>query len=165
MANVQYTSHISKQGFLLGRESNESLKELLEKAHIFLVDEEEGKVKGYIIADHTKEFKDNENKVWLDAKAKEYYYEDDQSMTIESIAVSNNHLHQGVGSKLLLYLEDELISRQYKYLFSIISIAPVQNDASVSFHEKNHFRKVAESKPRTLFEIENYAAALYFKEL
>jgi ribosomal protein S18 acetylase RimI-like enzyme len=151
--------------FDLGRLSQEDIKKLIDDAFLFLVLEENSQIKGYCIAVKEKEFHDTENKVWFDLRAKKLYYEDKGALTIEAIAVSPQFLHQGVGSALLSEVEKEMIINKMHYLFSIISISPIENKASVLFHEKHHFLKIAESKKKTLFEIENYSAALYFKEL
>lgn len=166
LGNPQYEAHIQKTGFLLGIDEPHSLEEELEGAYQFLVAEEDGEVKGFLIADHREEqkFYDDEYKTWFDLELKDTYYKSEKGMTVAVVAVDPDYAGKGIATEMLKHLEDQLSQEGFEYLFSIVTMAPLTNCSSLIWHTKNGFKRLAIGVPRKLFELDNYAAVLFYKK-
>jgi ribosomal protein S18 acetylase RimI-like enzyme len=165
LQDLNYQAKIQKEGFLLGLDNKEIYGSLIKEAHSFLVAEENGEITGYIIADHREKYYDDEYKTWFDPEAKNLYYNDPCSMSIAAIAVSPGCSQRGIATALLKELENKLKSENFKYLYSIATLAPVTNSPSIIFHTKNGFKRIAMGKPRTLFNLDSYSGVLFYKAL
>ncbi len=162
-----YEAEIQKKGFLLGTDDPHRLEEELENAFELLVAEKSGNIEGYLIADHRDEqkFYDDEYKTWFDMELKDFYYKDTKGMTLATIAVDPNSFQKGVASQLLNFLETQLKKENFKYLFSIVTAAPLTNCPTIIWHTKNGFKRLAMGRPRKLFDINNYVGILLYKKL
>lgn len=165
LGNVAYETEIQKKGFLLGLENKSHYEKWLQEAYLFLVVEEDGKIIGYIVGDHREKYYDDEYKTWFDEKLKDLYYHSPHAMTVSCIALDPEYSKKGIASGLLTALEEKLRAEKYKYLFSIITMAPVTNCPSLLFHTKKEFRRIAMGRPRRLFELDNYVGILLCKNL
>lgn len=166
LGNAEYETRIQKEGFLLGSDDAETYKKLISEAPSFLVAEEDGKIVGYIIADHREKFYDDEYKTWFDLKLKEIYYNSPKAMTIATVAVDPGYGRRGLATTLLKKLKKELKSQGFKHLYSIITLAPVTNCPTVLWHAKNDFKKIAMGRPRErLFDLEWYVGVLLYREI
>lgn len=165
--DTDYLALVQKKGFLLGTDEAHDMAEEIEKAFKFLVWEEDGKILGYLIADHRTEqkFYDDEYKTWFNKDLKDYYYQNPKGMTIATIVTDPQSAGKGIGTQLLKHLEEILKENKYEYLFSIIVLAPVTNCPSIYWHTKNGFRRLAMGRPRRLFEMDNFASTLVYKKL
>lgn len=162
-----YETTIQQNGFLIGTDEPHTLVEELTGAHHFLVSEDNDKILGYMIADHRQEQKyyDDEYKTWFDQSLKEIYYSDPKSMSLSTVAVDRKSSGKGIATDLLMYLEESLRKENFTHLFSIVSLAPLTNCASLLWHTKQGFKRMAMGRPRRLFELDNYAAVLMYKKL
>jgi N-acetylglutamate synthase-like GNAT family acetyltransferase len=160
--DTEYLAQVERNGFVLGLDKIEEFEEQITGAKMFLVHEEDGQILGFAIADNRDKFQDNENKIWFDPEIKKNYF-NEKMMTLTNIAVGKNSFKKGVGRALLEHIEKELKQSGYQYLFSIITISPILNSASVIFHTRNGFKKTAMIKPSKLGELENYVPMLFYK--
>jgi N-acetylglutamate synthase-like GNAT family acetyltransferase len=160
-----YRYRIQKSGFLLGLDTKESLGLLIDDAHFFLVAEDENEIQGYLIADHNDKFIDDEYKTWFDPEIKELYYNSNNVMSVHTLAVHPSYKGKGVASHLISNLVLKLKEEGIKYLFSIVTLGPLTNCASLLFHTKRGLKRLAMGSPRTLFDLENYSSVLMYKEL
>lgn len=167
LGDFKYCASVQQNGFLLGLDSSDDIKKEIERSYITLVYEEDGEVKGYLIADNSEDqkFMDDEYKFWFDAKLKDCYYNNPKGMSISSVAVDPGFFGKGVATELLKELENELKNKSYEYLFSIIPLAPLTNCSSLVWHTKNGFSRLATGKPRRLWELDNYVGVLMYKKL
>lgn len=158
---------IQKKGFLLGVDDPHDLEEYITDSYQFLVAESDGIVTGFLIADHSEEqkFYNDEYKTQFDVDLKKFYYDNPKGMSLVEIAVDTMYAQKGVATELLKYLEAQPKKDSFTYLFSIVTIAPVTNTASLLWHTKQGFTRLAMGRPRKLFELENYAGVLLCKEL
>ncbi|MEK7165787.1 MAG: GNAT family N-acetyltransferase [Patescibacteria group bacterium] len=167
LGDVLYESEIQKNGFLLGLDTSDTFIKEVNEAYMFIVDEDGDKIVGYLIADHSEEQKyyDDEYKTWFDPELKNFYYQNPKGMTLASIAVDPQYGRKRIAAGLLSCLEDRLIKESYQYLFSIVTLAPVTNCPSITWHSKNGFKRLAMGKPRRLFDLDNYSGILLCKHL
>ena len=167
LGDTEYETEVQKKGFLLGTDEAHDMIEELDKAYKFLVYIEDGKIIGYLIADHRLEqkFYDDEYKTWFDDNLKDFYYSNDKGMTIATIVVAPESAGKGVATSLLNHLEATLKQDKYEYLFSIIVMSPVTNTPSVIWHTKSGFKRLAMGRPRRLFELDNFASVLMYKKI
>lgn len=165
--NPAYEAEVQKKGFLLGTDAPHSLDEELLHAYSLLVKEHEGKIIGYLIADHRDEqkFYDDKYKTWFDLTLKQAYYNDPHGMTIATIATDSDYMRKGVATELLRRLEEKLMKDSFRFLFSIVTLTPLTNTPSIIWHTKNGFRRLAMGRPRKLFQLDNYSAMLLYKKL
>jgi len=167
LGDTSYDTEIQKKGFLLGTDEAHDIAEELDKAYKFLVDIEDGKIIGYLIADHRLEqkFYDDEYKTWFDTSLKDFYYSNTKGMTIATVVVAPEMAGKGIATRLLSHLETVLKQDAYEYLFSIIVMAPVTNTPSIIWHTKSGFKRLATGRPRRLFELDNFASILMYKKI
>ncbi|MDQ3099300.1 MAG: GNAT family N-acetyltransferase [bacterium] len=163
--DCEYQYTIQKTGFLLGSDEIYDAKALLNKAEEFLVLEEGNKIKGFISCDHEDKYLDDEYKTWFSEDAKSIYYSDPKATSIYAVAVDLECAQSGVASSLLGALEQRLMQKGFRYLFSIVTMSPVTNCPSLLFHSRNNFKRVAMGRPRELFGLKNFASVLLMKEL
>lgn len=163
LTDTEYRRSIEKNGFLLFSELERTeFENDLEK--IFLVAEEEGKIVGYIRIDTEQELKDESHATWIRADVKPFYSSHPHA-DIGGIAVLPGNSHKGIGSCLLEAAEDEVRKKGVAYLFSFVVSAPIINKASIVFHEKHGFERIAIISVEELFELKNYESILYGKRV
>ncbi len=160
-----YRYRVQKDGFLLGLDTKKDLEQLIADSGLFLVSEEQSEILGYVITNHSVEFLDDKYKTWFDEEIKTVYYKSPKSISIHTLAVHPNYRSTGVASRLLLELEKTLKEQGIKYLFSVISLSPLANRASLLFHTRHCFKRLAMSSPRKLFELDNYSSVLMYKKI
>ena len=159
-----YVQEISKIGFIIGDEKEEDFKNLIkEKKYSFIYKED--RILGFFFGDHDTDYIDDENKTWFDLEAKELYYTDSATCSLGLIVIDKSSKGRGIATKLLKHFEGVLRRDGYRYLFSMVRFLPVTNEASIQFHLKNGFKKIAESKPTTKNGLENSASYLFFKKI
>ena len=161
--HADYQYEIQKTGFLLGLNNKKTIKDLIKTADLFLVDDYNTKIRGYVIFNKEKDFKDDNFKIWLDISSKKRYYNDPSAISIYEIAINKEYKAKGVASELLIRSEQILKKKGIKIIYSIVTIAPLTNCPSLLFHHKNGFRRVAMGIPRTLFKLKNYSSILFEK--
>ena len=165
MSDFAYQEYVQKEGFILGSETEGDFKNYISEYPYFFVHENKGKILGFLCANNKRDYLDDEYKFWLDENAKNIYYNNQNSSVLDMVVVDKNQHTHGIGSKLLKYFEKQLTKDGYRYLFSIVRFLPLTNCASILFHTKHRFSRVASSKPRPLYGVENAASFLYYKEL
>ena len=166
LGDLAYETQIQKEGFLLGIDSEEDYRKQLSEAYSFLVFEDNGKILGYLIADHREKFYDDEYKTWFDHNLKEIYYRSPQAMSLSTLATKPNSFQKGVATALLNHLQNQLRKEGYQYLYSIITLAPLTNCPTIVWHTKNGFTRLAMGKARgKLFDLPWYSGVLLYKRL
>ncbi len=156
LADEQYRQKVQASGFLIGDYSQTEFKQ--DQQEIFLVAEVENQIVGYLRIEHQANFRDNQYKKWSNAVEREQYYVQPHA-EIGAMVVDDRNRGQGIGS-LLLRESISQLDQRYSTLYSIITTGPVENQASLNFHEKMGFVQVALSLPHRLFGIDNYQSVL-----
>lgn len=156
-----YRWKMQKSGFI-GRMSAVEFAEDLH--HLFLVDEDNSGITGYLRIDRDHEYQDNDKKIWLQEKHKKTYFEGHHA-EIGMIGVRIDMKGKGMGRSLLEEAMNTLREKDIPFLFSIVVISPLTNFPSMMFHEKQQFQRVAVSRPHHHFEMDNYQSVLYRKPL
>lgn len=164
LSDPLYRASIQRSGFLLGGDTEEDMKRLIEQSVCFLVYEQRANILGFAIASTEKEYKDDQYKIWFDKNIKQIYYRN-TSVSLLSIAVDPEVSGKGVAGKLLYVLEQKLKLQEFCYLFPVIAISPITNCPSFVFHEKHGFERIATGIPRKLFGLCHYASVLLYKKL
>lgn len=167
LGTPEYDASVQKTGFLLGTDEAHDMSEEIKNAYSFLVAEEDGEIKGYLVADHRTEqkFYDDEYKTWFNTELKDFYYSNSKGMTISTIVTDPEHAGLGIATKMLTELESKLKKENFEYLFSIVILAPVTNCPSIVWHTAKGFKRLAMGRPRRLFELDNFASVLLYKKL
>lgn len=163
--DFDYLSVIQKVGFVIPGETQADFEKQAHDNRFFFLYEKDGRVVGFIRGASDKEFKDDENKTWFDLQMKDFYYHDNASYSVDLLIIDHSFHGIGIGSELLRHFEEQLRQNGYKYLFSTVRYLPVTNCASIIFHARNKFKRVAVGKPVDRDEIKNSGLFLYFKEL
>ena len=163
--DYKYQFDLQKNGFLLGLDTKSTIKKLIESSELFLVDEDNKDIRGYIIFNKDKDYLDDRYKIWLNTSMREKYYLGDKTISVYEVAVAENHHGKGVAAVLLNKSEKILTEKGIKELFSIVTIAPITNCPSLLFHHRNGFNRIAVGKPRTLFNLKDYSSILFGKVL
>lgn len=165
MDDPAYQYQLQKNGFLLGQDTRVDLQRLIIEADLFLVSVDGDQLNGYIIADKSDTFQDDEYKTWFDETVKDIYFNSPSIMCIHTLAVNPDSNHTGVASQLLAEFEQQLKLKGITHLFSIITLGPLTNCASLLFHTKRGSKRLAVSRPRRMFELDHYASVLLYKQL
>ncbi len=157
-----YKEKIEKEGFLLYPDlSLEKYTSYL--SDIFLVYEENRKILGFIQISSEHEVKKDSPVEWYKPEMKEIYFSQPHA-GLHRIALDLRAKGKGIATQLL---EEALqkIPHETKYLFSIVVISPAKNNASIVWHEKHGFEKVARIRYTEHAELEDYQSILYAKKL
>lgn len=129
---------VSKQGFLMSEMTKDYAKNMIDRGDVILVAKRDKIICGYLTAGDLKSedtnFYDEVLKINGLGNAKIIYH--------KQIAKSLNEV--GVGKNLLLTMFDEARIRGYSHVVCKIVLHPFYNQASVNFHEKSGFVKMAE---------------------
>lgn len=162
----------ARQGYLLDEYPENVFQNDLRK--IFLVSEIDSNICGYIRIDDEVEndfiqMINSGEIIWLDDGFKKKYcklphYE------VGAILVDLKSHQKGIGKMLLDSAISEILSaipenQNEEILFSFVMIEPITNEASIKFHNKNDFIKVAEMKPCKLFGFEGYKSFLFARTI
>jgi ribosomal protein S18 acetylase RimI-like enzyme len=166
LCDPEYCSRIQKRGFLVGPETRDSLYTTIGSAYEFLVSIEKGLVNGFLIANIRDKFTDDEYKTWFDPKIKREFLYGMRSITFAAIAVDPASVGLGVAAKLYTQLEKDLITDDFRYLFSVVTVAPVTNCPSIIWHTRHGFKRLAMSKPQEkIFDLDWHSSILFYKDL
>ncbi len=160
-----YRYRIQKEGFLLGLDTKDDLQQFISDDNLFLVYENDHQLRGYLMIDYKKDFLDDEYKMWFDGNGKHLYYDLSLGASLNTVAVDRSSREKGIAFQLLSEAEQQLKKTGVKNLFSIITSAPITNCASLLFHTKMGFNRLAVSKPRKMFELDNYCSTLLYKAI
>jgi len=160
-----YQYGIQESGFFLGLDKKETIRDLIHSANLFLVDEYNGEIRGYIVFSKEADFKDDNYKIWIDTASKNNYYNNPYAISVYRIAICKEYKAKGVASELQKKSEQILEKEGIKIIFSTVTVAPLTNCPSLLFHHRNGFRRVAIGLPRTLFSLKNYSSILFKKIL
>jgi len=155
-SNPTYRSEMEQKGFLLGEYSFQEYQSHIKD--IFLLAKIEQKLVGYIRISHQMEFRDNQQKKWVNDQEKIEYYHPPHA-EIGAIVISTKFSGQGIAT-MLLSKAIEKLQPEHSSLYSIIAIAPILNKPSLQFHQKNNFKKVSSGSPSQLFGFLNYQSEL-----
>jgi len=161
-----YLVYIQQQGFLLGLETKATFKKKILRAKEFLVAEKNRKIIGYIVADYReKNCEEDRRQSWFDRVWRRRYFRHPRSMVVDSCGVDGDYRGNGIGSGLLKRLEKNLKAQKFRYLFSSVALSPITNCATILFHAKNGFQRVATSRPGALYDLAYYVCLLMGKKI
>jgi GNAT superfamily N-acetyltransferase len=172
LGKLKSADDFSNDGFLLGEYLEDEYTNDLSK--IFLIAESDSSLLGYIRIDNVidpdfKKFDLHGDINWTDSDFKNKFYKTPH-FELGAILVDSNERGKGVGKVLLDYSLGAILSEIPKMqkettLFSFIMVEPIENKASVRFHQKNGFIKVAELKPCELYGFKGYKSVLLAKTI
>jgi GNAT superfamily N-acetyltransferase len=153
-----YVDEINKKGFFIAPYSFDEFKK--DKNKILLGIKEKDKVLAYIWISVVVD--DHKYNKWINDEIKKEIF-NRKIYKIKGIGVEKNKLDQGLGSKLLESLDNYLLDKSIKYLVSSIAFNPIKNLASLKFHKKLGFKKIAISPKVKYYGFDNYQCVLMAK--
>jgi ribosomal protein S18 acetylase RimI-like enzyme len=163
ISDPSYRVESEKKGFLHSKDqSSDAFKKDIQK--IFPVYEEAGIVKGYIRVDEEQEIKSEDEVFWFRPEFRDVYFSLPHANT-GGVAVAPDINQRGIGTQLLVAAEREVRAKSISYLFASVTLSPITNIASLLFHEKNGFERLALVTLPELFGMKNYQCFLYGKKL
>jgi L-amino acid N-acyltransferase YncA len=166
VTDSNYAANVQRDGFLIALESKKDIADRIQNDFLFTVFEEDGKVAGFINVNKEIYFPEEANNIiWFDKALKKQYFHDDTSIVLHQIIVDETYKGKGIGKKLLEESIQTLRTASYKDLFSIVTLGPVTNCASILFHTKNGFGRVCVTMPIDLFGLKNYQSLLFHKRI
>jgi ribosomal protein S18 acetylase RimI-like enzyme len=159
-----YRVTTEKSGFFLYKkpQSMEVFVNDLEK--VYFVYEENGKVKGYVRIDKEQEMARDAYVFWFRPELKDLYFSLPHA-AMAGIGLLPEIAHKGIAKELLAAATAEVKKENISYLFSFIALSPMTNIASMLFHERNGFERIATCTIPELFGLKNYQSILYGKKL
>ncbi len=99
---------------------------------------------------------------WYRPDIKDVYYSNPHAY-LYGIGVLPEINHHGVGTEMLQAAERQVRAKNIPWLFSEIVNAPVTNIASMLFHEKNGFERIALVDPTQAHDMEGFQNLVYGK--
>ncbi len=166
LKDSNYTTRIQKEGFIFNLESRNDVLEDVEQANIFDVFDHSGEILGLLIAKPKLYFpEDATNAHWLIPKCKNIHYHSATSITLHLICVKEQNRNKKIGTQLFEHCLRQLKDRGIKSIFSIVTLGPVTNCASLSFHTQAGFVRACVTSPIDILGISNMQSVLFYKDL
>jgi len=160
--DADYRVQIQRDGFLLP--TGLSLERFQAVLPSYSVAEREGQVAGYLRLQENQAMPPEADVFWLRPDLKDAYYSKPHA-GIYGIGVLPEAKQHGVATEMLEVAERQVRARNVTWLFSEIVTSPVTNLASLIFHEKNGFERVALTEPTQAYGMEGFQDLLYGKQL
>lgn len=162
LSNAIYRLQIQRSGFLLPDDTSE--EEFASTSDSYELAEQDNKVLGYVRLVNEQDISEHEVAYWYKPEMKAAYYADPHAY-VAGIGVLPESKGQGIAAELLKAAERRVRAQEIPWLFSEIVASPVTNIASMIFHEKNGFQRVAIGRPREVVGIRGFYEILYAKQL
>ena len=161
--DTDYRVQIQRDGFLLptGLSIERFQAEFYQTCSVA---EREGQVVGYVRLQEDQDMPPGAEVSWMRPDLKDAYYANPHA-GIYGIAVLPEAKQHGVATEMLQAAERQVRARNVTWLFSEIVTSPVTNLASLIFHEKNGFERVALTEPTQAYGMEGFQNLLYGKKL
>jgi ribosomal protein S18 acetylase RimI-like enzyme len=159
LTDKNYVTYIQKNGFFIAPYNLEELRK--DKNKILLGIKEQNKIVAYI---WISVFFDDHQYDWLD-KNVQTEISNQKIYKLKGIGVFTSYQGKGLASKLLKQSTLRLKDKSIKYLVSTVANYPVRNSASIAFHEKNGFQKVAVSPKVSYYGFDKYQCVLFAKKV
>lgn len=140
LGDADYRVEIQRSGFLLP--TGLSIEDFEKNLQDYIVAELEGRVAGYLRLTEEHDISPDTEAFWLRPDLKDVYYSSPHAY-IYGIGVLSDVKGHGVAREMLQVAEQRVRARNIPWLFSVIVTSPVTNIASLLFHEKNGFERVA----------------------
>ncbi len=160
--NPAYRVQIQRSGFLLLGEPSE--KEFASASANYRLFEQDNEIIGYVRLEGEQDISEDDFMYWYRPEMKKLYYAKPHAY-VKGIGVLPKLKGQGVAAKLLKASEEQVRAQKIPWLFSEIVASPVTNIASMIFHEKNGFQRVAIGKPRENSGMQGFYEILYAKQI
>lgn len=157
--DIQYKVNAQKNGFVIPYKL--PLEEFENKENKFFIHEESGVIDGFIWVEEKQEIGQEDYVDWFKPELKENYFSKEHRC-LGKMGVLPDKWGKGIGTELLDIVIQNI---DVPYLYSFVVLSPISNMASMLFHEKNGFERVAISVSKHLFGMENYRSILYAKKL
>lgn len=157
-----YRLQIQRSGFLLATDLSE--EEFAASSANYELAERDGKIIGYIRLESDQDISEDEIAHWNRPEMEEIYYTNPHAY-VWGIGVLPEAKGKGVAVGLLEVAEKRARAQAIPWLFSEIVAGPVTNIASMIFHEKNGFQRLATGKPREHAGMHGFYEILYAKQL
>jgi ribosomal protein S18 acetylase RimI-like enzyme len=165
--DVDYRVQVQQDGFLLptGIDFDHFQADLPN----YGVAENEGEVAGYCHLSYCQGMSPAEVS-WLKPELKDVYWSVTEHAELDGIGVSPQAKRGGIASEILQAAEGRVRARNIPWLFSFVVLTPVTNFASMMFHEKNGFNRVAVLHPTIYedangFQLDGFQSFLYGKQV
>jgi ribosomal protein S18 acetylase RimI-like enzyme len=159
-----YRVKTEQSGFFLYKKSQtkEEFAKDVEKIHF--VYEEEERVKGYLRIDEEQEMDKSIEAFWFCPELKDLYFSFPHA-AMGGIGLLPEVAHKGIAKELFMAAITEVKKKKIPFLFSFVALSPMTNIASMLFHERNGFERIALSMVPKMFGLKNYQSILYGKKL
>jgi len=162
----EYRVKSEQAGFFVYKkpQTKEEFVKDLQKIH--LVYEENGKVKGYLRIDESPEMKNDKDfdVLWYKPEMRDVYYTLPHA-ALAGIGLLPEIAKKGIAKELLTTAIAEVKKKDIPYVFAFVVLSPVTNIASLLFHERNGFERIACCTASELFDLKNFQSFLYGKKL
>jgi GNAT superfamily N-acetyltransferase len=135
----------------------------------YYVAEEHEQAVGFFRMREDQDIPDDTSVAWLRPELEDVYWSSPHA-GLDGIGVLKGEHSRGIGSKMLQSAEQITRTRDVNWLFSFVVLTPVTNFASMMFHEKNGFDRVAVLGPsqyanKNGFKLDVFQSFLYGKQL
>ncbi|MGC1176652.1 MAG: GNAT family N-acetyltransferase [Candidatus Saccharimonadales bacterium] len=142
LGESEYRVQIQQNGFLLPL--GLSIEEFEQDLSQYIVSALDGEVVGYLRLDldEEREIEPEETVSWFNNNLKDLYFSTPHA-NIGGVGVQMGTKRTGLGTALLQDAEQQAYAMRIPYLFSSVVSSPITNFASILFHEKNGFERVA----------------------
>ena len=162
----EYHVKTEQAGFFLYKKQQtvEEFTKDLQKIH--LVYEENDQVKGYLRIDDSQEMENDTDVdvLWYKPEMREIYFSVPHA-AMAGIGLLPEFANKGIAKELLDSAIREVRKKEIPYLFSFVAVSPMTNIASLLFHERNGFGRIACCTTSEMFGLKNYQSFLFGKKL
>jgi ribosomal protein S18 acetylase RimI-like enzyme len=162
LEDKDYRVQIQRSGFLLP--TGLGIEEFRADVSSYSVAEREGQVAGYLRLTEEQEVPPEAEAFWLRPDIRDVYYSRPHAY-IWGIGVLPEAKHHGMATEMLQTAERQSRARNAPWLFSEIVTSPVTNLASLLFHEKYGFERIALGEPKQAYGMEGFQNLVYGKRL
>ena len=164
IGDADYRVHIQRSGFLLPTDLR--IEDFQTDLPNYSVAERKGQVAGYLCLSATQgmALETGEASTWLRPDLKDIYFSNPHAY-IYGLGVLPEAKHQGIATEMLQVAERQVRLQHISWLFSAIVTSPVTNCASMLFHEKNGFERVALTRPAQELGMKEFQNLYYGKRL
>lgn len=160
--DANYRVEIERSGFLLPTDL--SIEDFQADLPNYIIAEQEVQVVGYLCLRGTQSKSLKEGAFWLRPELESIYFSQPHA-AINWVGVLPEAKKHGLATDMLHAAEQQVRAQHIPWLFSAIVMSPVTNIASLLFHEKNGFERIALTEPTYDHGMDGFQNLYYGKQL